>query len=212
VPHSASPPSHPGNGQSLATPAPQAHAAASHPYAPNDMSGTGLSIPGQVSFNADTPVRLQLSTFAEAPGAAPDMDGLALRIAAKSAGGESEFTVRLDPPALGRIEVTLNVNSQGAAQASLSADKPHTLELLQRDAPALERALKDAGLDLADGLSFSLKSDGQQGDWRNAQAQHQANPIRINTVEPSSSTPAVPAAAFITNGWGAGTARLDITV
>ena len=170
-------------------------------------------MPGQATLNvADSPVRFEVSTLVGVPASAADMDALALRIAAKSAAGESEFTVRLDPPALGRIEVTLNVNSQGAAQASLSADKPHTLELLQRDAPALERALKDAGLDLAGGLSFSLKGDGQPGDWRNTHAQNQGNSIRMNAVEPvSTSAAAVPVAAFIANGWG-GNTRLDITV
>jgi hypothetical protein len=210
----SSPPSYPGNGQNLATPAPQPHTTTPHAYASIDTSSVGLGMPGQATPNAaDAPVRFELSTFAGTPIAVSNMDGLALRIAAKSAAGESEFTVRLDPPALGRIEVTLNVNSQGAAQASLSADKPHTLELLQRDAPALERALKDAGLDLAGGLSFSLKSDGQPGDWRNAQAWNQGNPVRINAVDGASTTDmAVPAAAFIATGWGAGNTRLDITV
>jgi flagellar hook-length control protein FliK len=178
------------------------------------VSSAAIAAPLQAMPNAaDVPVRFELTTLAGLPSAASDMDGLALRIAAKSAGGESQFTVRLDPPELGRIEVTLNVNSQGAAHASLSADKPHTLELLQRDAPALERALKDAGLDLAGGLSFSLKSDGQPGDWRNAQAQNQGNPVRIDAVDSANSNAmAVPAAAFIANGWSAGNARLDITV
>ena len=32
--------------------------------------------------------------------------------------------IRLDPPELGRIEVSLNVDAKGNAQAALTADKP----------------------------------------------------------------------------------------
>ena len=87
------------------------------------------------------------------------MQTLALHIAARSARGDSRFTIRLDPPELGRIEVNLSVTSHGHAQAVLAVEKPQTLDLLLRDAPALERALKDAGLELGSNLSFSLKEE-----------------------------------------------------
>ncbi len=112
---------------------------------------------------ADVPVRI-----AAAPGALSDWQALAVRIARNSEDGASQFTIRLDPPSLGRIDVRLHVDAQGAAQAQLSADRPQTLQLLQRDAPALERALKDAGLDLGSGLSFSLNGDGRQAQDRSA--------------------------------------------
>jgi hypothetical protein len=51
----------------------------------------------------------------------------------------------------------------------LSADKPQTLDMLQKDASSLERALKDAGLNLSGGLAFSLKGDGRSQTWRDAQ-------------------------------------------
>ena len=41
------------------------------------------------------------------------------------------------------------------------ADRPETLDMLQRDARVLERALNDAGLRAdSGGLSFNLRSDG----------------------------------------------------
>ena len=97
----------------------------------------------------DAPVHIAVT-----PGVPSDWQALAVRIASRSEDGASQFTIRLDPPTLGRIDVRLHVDAQGAAQAQLSADRPQTLQLLQRDAPALERALKDAGLDLGSGLSF----------------------------------------------------------
>jgi hypothetical protein len=45
----------------------------------------------------------------------------------------------------------------------IAADRPETLDVLQRDSRALERSLQDAGLRLADqGLNFSLRQDHRQ--------------------------------------------------
>ena len=45
--------------------------------------------------------------------------------------------------------------------AHLTVEKAETLDLLQKDAKALEQALKDAGLDAdSDTLNFSLKNGG----------------------------------------------------
>jgi flagellar hook-length control protein FliK len=206
---------HPANAENspAANPLPQTSVTA-HVFASVDTTGAiaGATLLGGAAA-ADAPLRLEFTTLAGLPDTAADMSALALRIAAKSAAGESEFTVRLDPPDLGRIEVTLNVDSQGAAQANLTADKPQTLELLQRDAPTLERALKDIGLDLAGGLSFSLKSDGQPADGRGAQAWGQGSPRQIAPVDSSSSNAAT-TAGFIATDWGAdsSSSRLDIRV
>jgi flagellar hook-length control protein FliK len=94
------------------------------------------------------------------------MPALAVEIAAKSQSGAKQFDIRLDPPELGRVEVRLSIDATGKASAHLSADQPQTLTLLQKDAPVLIRALREAGLDVSqDGLNFSLR---QQGDGGNA--------------------------------------------
>ena len=139
------------------------------------------------------------------------LDALALRIAARSADGDSRFTIRLDPPELGHIEVNLNVSSQGHAQAAVVVDKPNTLDLLQRDAPTLERALKDAGLNLSGDLSFSLKSDGAPQFWRDEQNAPRMRDLEV--VEAASANAAINGAARLAAPYyGAGTSRLDITV
>ncbi len=100
------------------------------------------------------------------PQAAPNLPALAVEIAAKSQSGAKQFDIRLDPPELGRVEVRLSIDATGKASAHLSADQPQTLSLLQKDAPILTRALREAGLDVSqDGLNFSLR---QQGDGQNA--------------------------------------------
>jgi flagellar hook-length control protein FliK len=186
---------------------------AAAPSIPADVSvpppvGVAWTAP---TYDTDTPVQLAFSNAAGVPDS-HEMDSLALRIAAKSADGASQFQIRLDPPELGRIEVSLNMDSHGNAQANLSADRPQTLELLQRDAPQLERALKDAGLDLAGGLSFSLKGDGRSGAWRDAQGAPRSPYIEIAAVDAASSNTLVIGTTLAGYGQGSGYARLDIRV
>ena len=91
------------------------------------------------------------------------VSALAVAIAARSQSGNKQFDIRLDPPELGRVEVRLSIDATGKAQASLSADQPRTLDLLKTDAPALTRALRDAGLNVSqNGLNFSLRGQDRQ--------------------------------------------------
>jgi flagellar hook-length control protein FliK len=213
--HTPAPPPRPEN-EPVATAAnaePQTPVAPQPHHASTDTAPPASSISAIAAPNAPPTERAIHFEVTAPANAAADMGALALRIAAKSSAGESEFTVQLDPPDLGRIEVRLNVNSQGSAQANLIADKPQTLDLLQRDAPFLERAIKDAGLDLAGGLSFSLKSDGQPGDWRNPSSSGQGRAPRIEMVDGAGAhTASIPSASLIAADWAAGTMRLDIRI
>ena len=57
----------------------------------------------------------------------------------------------------------MELSDDGNLRAAISADRPETLDLLQRDSRSLERALQQAGLKAdAGSLSFSLKGDGGQ--------------------------------------------------
>jgi flagellar hook-length control protein FliK len=99
------------------------------------------------------------------PNVQPNVIALATAILAKSAAGTKTFDIRMDPPELGRVDVHLSVDRDGKVQALLSAEHPQTLAILQRDSQNLERALKDAGLNLSNNsLNFSLKGEGRQGD------------------------------------------------
>ena len=87
--------------------------------------------------------------------------------------GNSRFQMRLDPPEMGRIDVRLDIDAAGNVNGRLIVEKAETLDLMQRDQRALEKALQQAGLDGAKtNLEFSLKqnSSGQQGrDDQNGQ-------------------------------------------
>ncbi|MEI9989987.1 MAG: flagellar hook-length control protein FliK [Rhizomicrobium sp.] len=129
------------------------------PPQPDSLAAAAApSQPAPTAANAAVSAQLQVGH-----PAAPDIATLAFNIASKSDGGTKHFDIRLDPAELGRVDVHLTVDDAGKAQAMLSVEKPQTLELLQKDQPQLERALKDAGLDLSqNGLNFSLKGQ-QQG-------------------------------------------------
>jgi flagellar hook-length control protein FliK len=93
------------------------------------------------------------------PGAAVDQVAVKLTSTAKDGGGK--ISIRLNPEELGKVDVKLEIGRDGAVRATVSADRPETLDLMQRDARALEKALQDAGLKTdSNSLQFE-KHDGQ---------------------------------------------------
>lgn len=93
---------------------------------------------------------------------------LAFEMARQVNDGNTRFQIRLDPAELGKIDVRLDIDASGQVNARLTVERAETLDLMQRDQKALERALQQAGLDGAKtNLEFSLKqnpfSGGQQG-------------------------------------------------
>jgi flagellar hook-length control protein FliK len=91
---------------------------------------------------------------------------IALQIQRNAATRVDSFTLQLDPADLGRLDVELKFHRDGSIQAHLSADRPETLAMLQKDSAHLERILQQAGFDTKDGsLSFDLR---QQSDGNNA--------------------------------------------
>jgi flagellar hook-length control protein FliK len=98
----------------------------------------------------------------DAPADDATFAALGVAIAAKSKDGEKQFDINMHPAELGRVDVRISVDAAGKTQAHLSAEHPHTLQMLQNDKGTLERSLRDAGLDVSsNGLSFSLKGEQQ---------------------------------------------------
>ncbi len=94
---------------------------------------------------------------------------LAAQISQRFANGSRVFGIRLDPAELGRVDIRLELSHTNRVHATLTVERGDTLAEMQRSTRELERALNDAGLELAeDGLTFQL-SEGA-GD------QHSANP------------------------------------
>jgi flagellar hook-length control protein FliK len=104
-------------------------------------------------------------------------NAIALEIVSRMRDGIRRFDIRLDPPELGRIEVRLDLDRHGHVTTRLTVDRPETLELMQREARGLERALQQAGLKTDEGgLQFSLRQQSdsyvqsEHGLTRNAEA------------------------------------------
>ena len=175
------------------------HAAApsADPSASVQGAATSLQAPAHVS--ATLHVAPQGAAQA-APGqqgiALSDLGGLAVNIAAQSRDGAKQFNIALHPQDLGSIHVRLSVDHGGAAQAHLSADNPQTLTLLQRDSHLLERALKDAGLNLAgSGLNFSLKGQDRQNGSA-AQPNGRSRNLSVTAVAGTNAPAAGPASTY----------------
>jgi chemotaxis protein MotD len=124
------------------------------PVLPEPVRALGTSFnPGSLqaaNMNGRNPVALNASA-------------IAVEIVSRMRDGMRRFDIRLDPPELGRIDVRLDVDRHGNVTTKLTLDKPETLDLMQRDARGLERALQQAGLKTdGGGLEFSLRSHADQ--------------------------------------------------
>ena len=51
--------------------------------------------------------------------------------------GQSRFTIRIDPPELGRVDVKMHVDASGNVNARLTVERSETLDMFQRDRGAL---------------------------------------------------------------------------
>ena len=167
-------------------PAHQPHAQPAEPAAPRGVSSEvradapppqpaaapSASVPGNAPI---MPFGLALSPSLTAtlPHAALRVDaaadnpvplaGVAVEIVARTQDGLKRFDIRLDPPELGRIDVRLDVDHGGKVTSRLIVERAETLDLLRRDAPQLERALQQAGLNTGGGMQFSLRDQSFAG-------------------------------------------------
>src|SRR5690606_6170764 len=86
-------------------------------------------------------------TLAQTRQAPPNpAEQIALQVHRAQVAGQDQINIKLHPAELGRIEVKLENASDGTLRAVISAERAETLDLLQRDARGLERALQDAGV------------------------------------------------------------------
>lgn len=143
------------------------------------------------------PIHIQTSTANAAVAQAPQLNvmsagtmavplnGLAMDIALRAAGGSSRFEIRLDPAELGRIDVRLDVDKHGNVTSHLTVERPATLDMLRNDAPRLQQALEDAGLKTGDGgLQFSLRDQSSSGRQDDGQPGRSSQRLVITEDDP----------------------------
>lgn len=105
-------------------------------------------------------------------------------IAIKALEGSNQFQIRLDPEDLGRIDVSLEIKTDGSIRAAIAADNPDALQLIVREARSLEQAFDQAGFRRDDqALSFSLSDQQQSSDQRQSRTPQQSQTMTRFFVE-----------------------------
>lgn len=129
------------------------------------MATADGSKPGATDFAQS----LRQATSPHRPTAyTPPAMQVAVQVQQAAEDGNDRVSIQLTPHDLGKIEVQLEFGAGGKLRAKVMAENPQTLEMLQKDAKGLEKALQDAGLNTdANSLSFSLQQDnGDQAQQR----------------------------------------------
>ncbi|MBI1261044.1 MAG: hypothetical protein GC184_04910 [Rhizobiales bacterium] len=157
-------------------------------------NGQLLSTSATSTSNAAT-IRIGTLPGQSQPTQVPAM-AIALQMSRNLQRGSSSFEIRLDPAELGRVDVRMEVRKDGHVTAHLTIDKPETLDLLQRDARALQQALNDAGLQAdSDSLNFSLRDQSTGGNGsQNASANSQTgfgNDMGVDGSDPAAAQPSL---------------------
>jgi|GEM_PF-2623839 len=85
-----------------------------------------------------------------------------VEIAQMAKAGKRNFSIRLDPPEMGRIDIRMTLGQDSQVKAVMTVEHERTLDVLQRDLRSLERALEHAGFKPDNmTLNLSLKHQGQ---------------------------------------------------
>lgn len=125
--------------------------------------------PGQAA-RADAPAAPHRPPLPNGPQFA---ERIGLTIARAAEAGVDRVSIRLNPAELGRIDVQMELGQDGRMTLSVAADRPETLDQLQRHVRDLERALNDAGFDAGAGdLNFSLRQQNPSGDHEPGSGRH----------------------------------------
>ncbi|MCG8596441.1 MAG: flagellar hook-length control protein FliK [Kiloniellales bacterium] len=175
-----------------------------------DPAGSGGLRPGPAATPAVAGpgdfAGLLRGTAADARGGANEQ--VAVQIRRAVATGNDRISIRLHPAELGRVQVRLEVADDGHVRALITAERPETLDLMQRDLRGLERALQDAGLKTDPGsLSFGLQD--QQGEpFQTAEEQPRGRPESAERRTAAEPEPAPGQTLY----WSSGEGRLDIRI
>ncbi|MBI2254264.1 MAG: flagellar hook-length control protein FliK [Proteobacteria bacterium] len=137
----------------------------------------------------------------------PAHEQVALSIQRSLRDGGGSITLQLSPAELGRIHLKLKIDEENNVQASVTVERPATLELLQRDMKALERALQEAGLKAGPGdLSFSLQGGDPESfarEFGSGNGSGSNGTGQANGADGAEDTPAAIAAPVVdtADGW-----------
>lgn len=154
-------------------------------------AGKNATVDARPTVTAD---RSQNSGFANAllgGGQTAELDSsydqMPARLRIAVANGVKQLTVHLQPANLGSMEVRLDGTEDGGLRATFLVQRPETLDLLQRDARVLERALSDAGVSVdRDSLNFSLSDQGNRNGGLASDSEQSGSGIRDGQADDAS--------------------------
>jgi flagellar hook-length control protein FliK len=141
--------------------APPSHAAASTATESATPTATASASDAQQSKENQAAKEAQAQRFT--PQRQPVADQVSVQINKAIKAGLDRISIQLRPENLGRVDVKMDISRDGGVSVAVIADSKDTMELLQRDAKELLKALADAGLKAESGdLNFNLRGEQNQ--------------------------------------------------
>ena len=140
-------------GQKIETNVQQAAMATSAALLDNDQSALGVQSAGpgaDITLQAAT----SASNVALSSPATGTMVAAQVTAAIRASSMGDQIEVRLDPPELGKVKIEFNLETTDAVKATVTSERPETLEHLKRHVDALADELKRAGFAQVD-IEFS---------------------------------------------------------
>ncbi|WP_337188215.1 flagellar hook-length control protein FliK [Phenylobacterium sp.] len=137
-----------------------------------DPSETAPAVGSRAATHTDaTPSAT--ATPAPVRGSPETVANLAAQIAKKLEGRSTRFDVELNPEGLGKVDVRVEIGAHGRLTAALVFDSAQAAQDLKARAADLQRALEQAGFDVAGGLSFDVAQDqgGGRQAWQDARSE-----------------------------------------
>lgn len=160
---------------------------------PDGLTGTGATGEPAKAQGTDFAQSLRQSAAPHRPNAyMPPAHQMALQVQRAIQDGNERLSIRLNPQELGRIDVQLEIGSEGKLRAKVMVENPQTLEMLRKDAGTLEKALQDAGLQTdQNSLTFSLQDNGDQARERQERQEQSGHGTPLASIEDEQEDPAI---------------------
>jgi hypothetical protein len=122
--------------------------------ATTQQSSDASGLTGKTTFGGE---------LAEKMNSQQAVDQVKVNITKAFGSGNDKIQIQLRPANLGKVDVSLEISSEGKLKAIVKSSEKSTHEILQRDAASLGQALKDAGLKAdADSIEFQYKGGAEE--------------------------------------------------
>lgn len=149
------------------------------------------------------------------------VDQIKVNITKAVQSGLEKVNITLKPKELGNIQVSLEIGEDGDLKATVIASRATTLDMLQKDASGLQKALSDAGFKLNENsLNFSYRGEQQQNAQAFANNSHSGHSQHSDTAENAVSNATGNASdiddslteAVMASAWSSGRHTLNIRI